>query len=159
MKSDILDELDNDVLDEKPAMDVFSEFDELDEIEVDVFNNTISNNYQDLINEAKAKKGIKEENVGIEDDLTDETLEMNTTKNIDNLKDEVLEKLKEIKNEETINDEPIEEVIEEPIIDEDEQKRLAENKKALEMSFIYCSIIGFLVLFICYGVYLYFITH
>lgn len=144
-------DFDLNALDKKPATDIFSEFDELDELEVS--EESPISNYQDLIDEAKAKKGYIEE--PLESSLEDE---LNTTLDIDNYKDDILEKLDEIKNEKI--DEPIKEIFED-IKDEDLENKdnTLEDSKALQTAFIYTSIVGFIILFICYGIYLYFLAH
>ena len=155
------------ILNDEPAKDIFSEFDELDEIEVtNEKENTISN-FQDLIDEAKAKKenkkdldktlilnsnGLFEEvdnSISDELDLEEEVYEMNMTKEITNLKDEVLDKLDELQNEE------IEETSEKEEISDEELAKKADDDNAFRTAFIYTAIVGFVILFICYGIYLY----
>ena len=155
------------ILNDEPAKDIFSEFDELDEIEVtNEKENTISN-FQDLIDEAKAKKENKKDldktlilnsnglfeqvdnSISDELDLEEEVYEMNMTKEITNLKDEVLDKLDELQNEE------IEETSEKEEISDEELAKKADDDNAFRTAFIYTAIVGFVILFICYGIYLY----
>lgn len=114
--------------------DIFSEFDELDEL--DNTDNYPFNDIQDLINEAKAKK----EEILMDSYKAPLEEELNTTKDINTFHDEILDKLDELANE--------------PIM----QKSLPANDE-MQMAFIYTSVVGFLLLFICYGIYLFIITH
>ena len=108
--------------------------DELDEL--DNTDNYPFNDFQDLINEAKAKK----EEILMDSYKAPLEEELNTTKDINTFHDEILDKLDELANE--------------PIM----QKSLPANDE-MQMAFIYTSVVGFLLLFICYGIYLFIITH
>ena len=92
-------------------------------------------NYQDLINEAKAKKNKKPimmpEVLTIEDD-------MEQTKELVNFSDEILDKLDEM-------------IAKKP-------KKKVQSDMSLEASFIYCSILGFITFFMGYGVFLYIVS-
>lgn len=93
------------------------------------------NNYQDLINEAKAKKYKKP--LMTPEILTIENDEMENTREIVTFSDDVLDRLDEMIA----------------------KKTKAKEDVSLETSFIYCSILGFITLFMGYGVFLYIISH
>lgn len=133
------------VLDKKEALkmketnlDVFSEFDELDSLD-NTYEYTFSN-FQDLIDEAKKQK---EEIImnSFEAPLEEE---LNKTSDISLIKDDILDKL--------------DEMINEPIIKTEENITL-KNDNSLQKAFIYTSIVGFILLMISWGIYLYIITH
>ncbi|MBR3363106.1 MAG: hypothetical protein IKG40_04185 [Bacilli bacterium] len=119
-------------------LDVFSEFDELDSLD-NTYEYTFSN-FQDLIDEAKKQK---EEIImnSFEAPLEEE---LNKTSDISLIKDDILDKL--------------DEMINEPIIKTEENITL-KNDNSLQKAFIYTSIVGFILLMISWGIYLYIITH
>ena len=123
---------------EETNTDVFSEFDELDTLD-NTYEYTFAN-FQDLIEEAKMQK---------EDILMDSfeaplEEELSKTKDISLIKDEVLDKLDELCNEKVI---------------EVKKATVNEDINYMQKSFIYTSVVGFTLLFISWGIYLYIITH
>ena len=70
--------------------------------------------------------------------------ELNKTSDISLIKDDILDKL--------------DEMINEPIIKTEENITL-KNDNSLQKAFIYTSIVGFILLMISWGIYLYIITH
>ena len=133
------------VLDKKEALkmketnlDVFSEFDELDSLD-NTYEYTFSN-FQDLIDEAKKQK----EEIIMNSFVAPLEEELNKTSDISLIKDDILDKL--------------DEMINEPIIKTEENITL-KNDNSLQKAFIYTSIVGFILLMISWGIYLYIITH
>ena len=123
---------------ENTKTDIFSEFDELDELENT--NDYTFNSFQDLINEAKAKK----EKILMDSYEAPLEKELNTTKNISLLHDEILENLDNLQKEEK---------------QQIEKNNQTNEDTSMQQAFIYTSVVGFILLFICYGIYLYIITH
>ena len=121
----------------KPAtIDIFTEFKELDTFEItdndlDFEENLISG-YQDLIDEVRAKKE-ETENSDLLTELTEDDDEMNTTMEIDNFHDEILENMDQL------------------------QKEKEKKPMTMELAFIYCSIIGFTVMIVGYELFFYFL--
>ena len=122
---------------EETNTDIFSEFDELDTLD-NTYEYTFTN-FQDLIEEAKTRKE------GILMDSFEAPLEeeLNTTKDISLIQDSILDKLDSLRNE------PALEIKEKP----------KEEENYMQKAFIYTAIIGFSLLMIAWGIYLFIITH
>ena len=123
---------------EKMETDVFSDFDELDTLD-NTYEYTFTN-FQDLIDKAKTQK----EEILMDSFEAPLEEELNTTKDISLIKDEVLDRLDEL------SCEPILEIEDSVMIEED---------TSMQKAFVYTSIVGFSLLLICWGIYLYIITH
>ena len=108
------------LFDNKPA-DVFNDFHELDKLDVTSDENSISN-FHDISDETKAEN----ETIKTLDDGYKEIDEMNLTKEIDTLKDDVLDRLDEIST--------------------SSKKSKNEAVKNIQTAFIYTSTIGFVIL-------------
>lgn len=126
----------------KPAnMDIFKNFEELDTFEVtdeDIeFEQTLVDGYQDLIDEAREKKNS----------LIEELFEsdMENTMEIDNFHDEILSEIENMENNKQ------EKALE---VDEKEEKK----PMTMEAAFIYCSILGFIIMIFGYE-WFYYIMH
>ncbi len=135
----------------KPAnRDIFTEFEELDSFDstnedVD-FKKSLIDGYQDLIDEAKAKK---------KDEILDEPLEndqLNNTMEISNFHDEILEKIDEMKEQEA---KAAIEVANETNEVSDSPKKIM----SLESAFIYCAILGFIIMIFGYEWIFYILNH
>lgn len=114
--------------------DIFNDFDELDKLD-DTYNYTFDN-LKNLSEEIELQEELNSFETPLEKEL-------NTTKDISLIKDEILDKLDKISNE------PYLEINEEEI----------EEDNSMQMAFVYTFIIGFILLMICWGIYLYIITH
>ena len=114
--------------------DIFNDFDELDKLD-DTYNYTFDN-LKNLSEEIELQEELNSFETPLEKEL-------NTTKDISLIKDEILDKLDKISNE------PYLEINEEEI----------EEDNSMQTAFVYTFIIGFILLMICWGIYLYIITH
>ncbi len=122
---------------EETNTDIFSEFDELDTLD-NTYEYTFTN-FQDLIEEAKTRK----EEILMDSFEAPLEEELNTTKDISLIQDSILDKLDSLRNE------PALEIKEKP----------KEEENYMQKAFIYTAIIGFSLLMIAWGIYLFIITH